>query len=162
MGKGTLRDRHREHLTRLICLDRKGALASTGSMSYEGRSPLRITAFDDHFDCAGNVGFADTDSQLIVIGKILPDLRMLKQSLQIKGLERWQSGRSRRTRNAEYSQGYRGFESLPLRQTPLIAIYSAILPPITTSRRVRSTPPILRYSPIYLESGDDGFRLDRG
>ena len=30
--------------------------------------------------------------------------------------ERWQSGRSRRTRNAEYSQGYRGFESLPLRQ----------------------------------------------
>src|SRR5271166_2284724 len=30
--------------------------------------------------------------------------------------ERWQSGRSRRTRNAEYVQAYRGFESLPLRQ----------------------------------------------
>jgi hypothetical protein len=30
-------------------------------------------------------------------------------------LERWQSGRSRRTRNAEYAQAYRGFESLPLR-----------------------------------------------
>ena len=30
--------------------------------------------------------------------------------------ERWQSGRSRRTRNAEYGQPYRGFESLPLRQ----------------------------------------------
>ena len=29
--------------------------------------------------------------------------------------ERWQSGRSRRTRNAEYRQRYRGFESLPLR-----------------------------------------------
>ena len=29
--------------------------------------------------------------------------------------ERWQSGRSRRTRNAEYAQAYRGFESLPLR-----------------------------------------------
>ena len=29
--------------------------------------------------------------------------------------ERWQSGRSRRTRNAEYGQPYRGFESLPLR-----------------------------------------------
>ncbi len=27
--------------------------------------------------------------------------------------ERWQSGRSRRTRNAEYSQGYRGFEIPP-------------------------------------------------
>src|SRR5208337_4413408 len=27
----------------------------------------------------------------------------------------WQSGRSRRTRNAEYAQAYRGFESLPLR-----------------------------------------------
>jgi hypothetical protein len=31
--------------------------------------------------------------------------------------ERWQSGRSRRTRNAKYSQGYRGFESLPLRHS---------------------------------------------
>ncbi len=30
--------------------------------------------------------------------------------------ERWQSGRSRRTRNAKYGQLYRGFESLPLRQ----------------------------------------------
>ena len=30
--------------------------------------------------------------------------------------ERWQSGRMHRTRNAAYSQGYRGFESLPLRQ----------------------------------------------
>ena len=34
--------------------------------------------------------------------------------------ERWQSGRSRRTRNAEYAQVYRGFESLPLRQRPLL------------------------------------------
>src|SRR5436190_17925009 len=32
------------------------------------------------------------------------------------GLERWQSGRSHRTRNAAYGQPYRGFESLPLRQ----------------------------------------------
>lgn len=29
--------------------------------------------------------------------------------------ERWQSGRMHRTRNAAYSQGYRGFESPPLR-----------------------------------------------
>ena len=29
--------------------------------------------------------------------------------------ERWQSGRSHRTRNAAYGQPYRGFESLPLR-----------------------------------------------
>jgi hypothetical protein len=34
--------------------------------------------------------------------------------------ERWQSGRSHRTRNAEYAQVYRGFESLPLRQQILI------------------------------------------
>ena len=34
--------------------------------------------------------------------------------------ERWQSGRSRRTRNAEYGQPYRGFESLPLRHKLLI------------------------------------------
>jgi hypothetical protein len=33
----------------------------------------------------------------------------------IVSAERWQSGRSRRTRNAEYAQAYRGFESLPLR-----------------------------------------------
>src|ERR1700758_2026743 len=34
--------------------------------------------------------------------------------------ERWQSGRSHRTRNAAYGQPYRGFESLPLRHpTPL-------------------------------------------
>jgi hypothetical protein len=32
-----------------------------------------------------------------------------------KHAERWQSGRSRRTRNAKYAQAYRGFESLPLR-----------------------------------------------
>ncbi len=38
--------------------------------------------------------------------------------------ERWQSGRSRRTRNAEYAQAYRGFESLPLRH--LNRIYTAI------------------------------------
>ena len=31
--------------------------------------------------------------------------------------ERWQSGRMRRTRNAKYGQPYRGFESLPLRQS---------------------------------------------
>src|SRR5437870_5566393 len=31
--------------------------------------------------------------------------------------ERWQSGRSHRTRNAAYGQPYRGFESLPLRHT---------------------------------------------
>src|SRR5277367_36354 len=35
--------------------------------------------------------------------------------------ERWQSGRSRRTRNAEYAQAYRGFESLPLRQLNRVA-----------------------------------------
>jgi hypothetical protein len=42
-----------------------------------------------------------------------------------KAPERWQSGRSRRTRNAEYAQVYRGFESLPLRQhTPIsVCIY---------------------------------------
>ena len=34
-----------------------------------------------------------------------------------KHAERWQSGRSRRTRNAKYAQAYRGFESLPLRQS---------------------------------------------
>ena len=32
-------------------------------------------------------------------------------------MERWQSGRSHRTRNAAYGQPYRGFESLPLRQS---------------------------------------------
>ena len=53
----------------VICGDRKGMLASTSRMSYEGRSPLRITAFDDHFGRAGNVGFADLDSQLIVSSK---------------------------------------------------------------------------------------------
>ena len=37
--------------------------------------------------------------------------------------ERWQSGRSRRTRNAEYVQAYRGFESLPLRHD-LSILYS--------------------------------------
>lgn len=31
-------------------------------------------------------------------------------------LERWQSGRMHRTRNAAYGQPYRGFKSLPLRQ----------------------------------------------
>jgi hypothetical protein len=36
--------------------------------------------------------------------------------LALATTERWQSGRSRRTRNAEYGQPYRGFESLPLRQ----------------------------------------------
>jgi hypothetical protein len=35
--------------------------------------------------------------------------------------ERWQSGRSRRTRNAKYGQLYRGFESLPLRQLTVSA-----------------------------------------
>src|SRR5260370_6102822 len=37
----------------------------------------------------------------------------------INGMERWQSGRSHRTRNAAYGQPYRGFESLPLRQRPV-------------------------------------------
>ncbi len=32
--------------------------------------------------------------------------------------ERWQSGRSHRTRNAAYGQPYRGFKSLPLRHLP--------------------------------------------
>ena len=36
--------------------------------------------------------------------------------------ERWRSGRTHRTRNAAYSQGYRGFESLPLRQASLKAL----------------------------------------
>jgi hypothetical protein len=39
-----------------------------------------------------------------------------------KHAERWQSGRSRRTRNAKYAQAYRGFESLPLRQSSLIRL----------------------------------------
>ena len=42
-----------------------------------------------------------------------PLARLLRSST---APERWQSGRSRRTRNAEYAQAYRGFESLPLRQ----------------------------------------------
>lgn len=33
-------------------------------------------------------------------------------------MERWQSGRMRRTRNAVYGQPYRGFESHPLRHVP--------------------------------------------
>ena len=41
-----------------------------------------------------------------------------------KHAERWQSGRSRRTRNAKYGQLYRGFESLPLRHLPEIQLYS--------------------------------------
>ena len=40
--------------------------------------------------------------------------------MMINGLERWQSGRSRRTRNAEYGQPYRGFESLPLRHIDVL------------------------------------------
>ena len=32
------------------------------------------------------------------------------------GLDRWRSGRSHRSRKPEYSQGYRGFESHPVRQ----------------------------------------------
>lgn len=41
-------------------------------------------------------------------------------------LERWQSGRMHRTRNAAYGQPYRGFKSLPLRQPRRFA---ADLPP---------------------------------
>ena len=37
----------------------------------------------------------------------------------IAGWERWQSGRSHRTRNAACLQGHRGFESPPLRQNPI-------------------------------------------
>jgi 2Fe-2S iron-sulfur cluster binding domain len=43
-------------------------------------------------------------------------------SLSPPAPERWQSGRSRRTRNAEYAQAYRGFESLPLRQYSYLSI----------------------------------------
>src|SRR3954468_21466046 len=42
-------------------------------------------------------------------------IRSAMKANELKGLERWQSGRMHRTRNAAYSQGYRGFESLPLR-----------------------------------------------
>src|SRR5271165_5454439 len=42
--------------------------------------------------------------------------------------ERWQSGRSRRTRNAEYVQAYRGFESLPLRHALSYLNCECILP----------------------------------
>jgi hypothetical protein len=42
--------------------------------------------------------------------------------LALATTERWQSGRSRRTRNAEYGQPYRGFESLPLRQIERLTI----------------------------------------
>ena len=42
--------------------------------------------------------------------------------------ERWQSGRSRRTRNAEYAQAYRGFESLPLRHlTEIRPVYQIVM-----------------------------------
>ena len=44
-----------------------------------------------------------------------PPLRAPTTTGNTRSAERWQSGRSRRTRNAKYSQGYRGFESLPLR-----------------------------------------------
>src|ERR1700682_6243858 len=43
------------------------------------------------------------------------------KSYVFKQLERWQSGRSHRTRNAAYGQPYRGFESLPLRHALLAA-----------------------------------------
>ena len=33
--------------------------------------------------------------------------------------ERWLSGRKHRTRNAAYLEGYRGFESHPLRHNPV-------------------------------------------
>jgi hypothetical protein len=50
------------------------------------------------------------------LGSQLPgDLTTSSRAIRSR-LERWQSGRSRRTRNAEYGQPYRGFESLPLRQ----------------------------------------------
>ena len=49
------------------------------------------------------------------------------KSIAFKGLERWQSGRSRRTRNAEYGQPYRGFESLPLRHSALCASLANLL-----------------------------------
>ena len=48
--------------------------------------------------------------------------------------ERWQSGRSRRTRNAEYAQAYRGFESLPLRQSTCHAIDIVVLSLLAIAR----------------------------
>ena len=39
-----------------------------------------------------------------------------EKPIYINVMERWQSGRSHRTRNAAYGQPYRGFKSLPLRQ----------------------------------------------
>ena len=47
---------------------------------------------------------------------IAPPTPLAALSCSLTAAERWQSGRSRRTRNAEYAQAYRGFESLPLRQ----------------------------------------------
>ncbi len=44
--------------------------------------------------------------------------------------ERWQSGRMHRTRNAAYLQGYRGFESHPLRHGELSRLNFRVKPPV--------------------------------
>ena len=58
--------------------------------------------------------------------------------------ERWQSGRSHRTRNAEYAQVYRGFESLPLRHRCAIHSIKSISCECDSSlvhKSVHSCPP---------------------
>jgi hypothetical protein len=52
-----------------------------------------------------------TGSALGIVGHI----PKMAENQEIAPLERWQSGRMHRTRNAAYGQPYRGFESLPLR-----------------------------------------------
>jgi hypothetical protein len=54
-----------------------------------------------------------------------PTLRRVLEALP-PAPERWQSGRSHRTRNAEYAQVYRGFESLPLRHYGIIYTIKSI------------------------------------
>jgi hypothetical protein len=52
------------------------------------------------------------------------------------GLERWQSGRMHRTRNAAYGQPYRGFESLPLRHN-----LKKVSNPLSSLLQLGSMPP---------------------
>ena len=49
--------------------------------------------------------------------------------------ERWLSGRKHRTRNAAYLEGYRGFESHPLRQSSWSQLYSEV-----SKSTLRSSP----------------------
>lgn len=58
--------------------------------------------------------------------------RLAKRSqiLEKGGTERWPSGRRRSPAKGVYRRRYRGFESLPLRHSP-IALYKSLSPPIT-------------------------------